>query len=48
MKTLPGNQKLDDEWVSLIKKAKALGLSTEEVKRFLQKNQKQKDRKSVV
>ncbi|MYL49401.1 DNA-binding anti-repressor SinI [Halobacillus litoralis] len=42
METLSGKYKLDDEWVSLIKEAKALGLSTEEVKRFLQKNQKQK------
>ncbi|WLR49007.1 anti-repressor SinI family protein [Halobacillus litoralis] len=42
MKTLPGKQKLDDEWVSLIKEAKALGLSTEDVKSFLQENQKQK------
>ncbi|SDO58244.1 anti-repressor SinI family protein [Halobacillus aidingensis] len=42
METMRRECKLDDEWVTLLKEAKALGLSTEEVKRFLQKNQKQK------
>ncbi|MGP4060927.1 anti-repressor SinI family protein [Halobacillus sp. H74] len=45
MKTLPRNRKLDDEWVSLLKEAKDLGLSAEEVKNYLRNGSK--NRKTV-
>ncbi|GEN54661.1 anti-repressor SinI family protein [Halobacillus faecis] len=39
METVP-REKLDKEWVSLLKEAKALGLSTEEVRDYLRNHTK--------
>lgn len=40
METLPKEQNLDEEWVFLMKEAKAIGLDTEEVKSFLRNGSK--------
>ncbi|WP_406944977.1 anti-repressor SinI family protein [Halobacillus sp. SY10] len=42
METLIRDCKLDDEWVSLLKEAKELGLSVEEVKSFLNNDHRKK------
>ncbi|MEC3884097.1 DNA-binding anti-repressor SinI [Halobacillus litoralis] len=40
METLPRERKLDEEWVFLLKEAKAMGLSKDEVKNFLKQQSK--------
>ncbi|MFT9597178.1 anti-repressor SinI family protein [Mesobacillus sp.] len=37
------NNKLDQEWLQLIQQAKQLGLTIEEIQKFIQINQKEKN-----
>lgn len=40
MELLQGSKKLDREWVSLLKEAKALGLSKDDIREFIHRNVK--------
>ncbi|CDQ18908.1 Anti-repressor SinI [Halobacillus karajensis] len=42
MDHLSRERRVDEEWVSLLKEAKAMGLTREEIKKFLGSHTKQK------